>query len=205
MRTIMKIYTRTGDLGKTKLLTGSEVYKSDARLNAYGDLDELNSCLGMVLSELEKVKPISPDQFTQCSGILVRIQNELFVLGSLLACEKPEIWKQLPQLSEESIPTIEKAIDVMTDQMTPLKNFILPGGSELSARLHMARTICRRTERVCVLLAEKDEIPDLSIQYLNRLSDFLFTAARFANHLLKVPDCIWDPKTNPVAMTDTKS
>jgi cob(I)alamin adenosyltransferase len=180
----MKIYTKTGDKGKTRLVGGSIASKADQRIEAYGTVDELNSILGLITTECS-------DHFVELQKKICRIQNELFNLGSILACEHPEMLAKLPQISEIHIHQLESEIDQMDKVLAPLKNFILPGGSKLSALFHLARTVCRRAERHTVKLNESTKIEESSLIYLNRLSDYLFVAARFCNHHLKIHDVEW--------------
>lgn len=190
----MKIYTRNGDSGQTRLIGGAQISKGEARIEAYGTLDELNSALGLCRCEAEgHVK--SHGEFQTLQKQLSQIQNELFNAGSLLACEKAEDLGKLPSLPEAAIARLEKEIDQMTTALPPLREFILPGGSRLSCELHVARTLCRRAERETVrfLEAEGQVLPVYAgvIIYLNRLSDYLFTAARWSNKVLAIPDQTW--------------
>ncbi len=189
----LKIYTKTGDLGLTRLVDGRECSKATLRVECYGSVDELNSSLGIVLMSLRKTATASVENLTHEMEV---IQNHLFNVGSHLACEKAETRKMLPNFSEEWISSLEKSIDRMTEILTPLKEFILPGGSEPAAFLHLSRTVCRRAERLVVqVLEEKPQCQsaeDLrALRYLNRLSDYLFVAARLSNHLLGFPDQVW--------------
>lgn len=182
----MKIYTKTGDLGTTRLLGMTEVSKADLRLQAYGATDELNSMIGWA-ALLEK---------SEYQELLAQIQSELFTIGSWLACEDEQFFKQLPSLKPELVVKMEQAIDEMTAQMPPLKSFILPGGCEANARFHLARTSTRNTERQCINFflkehefVKKNEI----IIFLNRLSDYFFTRARFAAHSEQIAEVVWKP------------
>ncbi len=180
-----KIYTRTGDKGKTSLIGGARVSKSHIRLDAYGTIDEVNSVLGVVRSEL-------PDQEKAAiDTILARIQSELFNLGSQLACEDEAMRAKLPFIGEDSILALEKQMDDYSQVLKPLKNFILPGGSRAASHAHVARTVCRRAERLCVALADNGEADEINVRYVNRLSDFLFVLARYLNHLMKIDEPIW--------------
>ncbi|MGE0631975.1 MAG: cob(I)yrinic acid a,c-diamide adenosyltransferase [Pseudobdellovibrionaceae bacterium] len=189
-----KIYTKTGDQGKTRLVDGTQVPKSHPRLESYGTLDELNSCLGLVRAELEKQfkKPNNSHtaKFSEMDSFLDRVQNDLFSVGSRLACEDTKILASLPTISESAIADLEKQMDGMSEKLPALKEFILPGGTELSARLHMARTICRRAERNMTTLLDNSGY-QLDFKYVNRLSDYLFIAARFANSLFGKDDVTW--------------
>ena len=190
----MKIYTKKGDSGSTQLVGGTPIFKSHPRLEAYGTVDELNSQLGLCLLQLEELPTIRQS--------VLRFQNELFNLGSLLACDNPEWIKNLPPITENMIAKAELEIDEMTASLPELKNFILPGGSTAAAHLHIARTICRRAERATVLLQDVLQIEEqpeseeikMAIKYLNRLSDWFFVAARFANYKLEIKDQLWQKK-----------
>lgn len=174
----MKIYTRTGDDGMTGLLSGERVAKTDRRIEACGAVDELNSHLGVARAS----NPADPVDEALC-----RIQNDLFSLGADLAtCGKDRL-----TLDEATISWLESEIDRMTEQLPPLKNFILPGGAPAAAAIHVARAVCRRAERRVILLAALEAVPPEAIIYLNRLSDFLFTLARFENHLRGVAEPKW--------------
>jgi cob(I)alamin adenosyltransferase len=187
-----KIYTKVGDGGHTSLVSGTKISKSHIRLEAYGTVDELNSTLGFARAELKRAK-VSLKSRTQLDQWLKAIQNDLFNLGSRLACEDLEISKRLPQIGDSQISTLEKQIDQMTKVLKPLRQFILPGGHAVSAALHISRTVCRRAERWTVRASkEEDNIDPLAIKYLNRLSDFLFTAARYGNHLTKSTETVWE-------------
>lgn len=177
----MKIYTKTGDDGTTGLFGGGRVSKSDPRIECYGTIDELNASLGLTA--------VVADASMQ--PMLRRIQNDLFVIGSHLASDAQANRKLLPILNEEHIARLESEIDAAEGQLPKLRNFILPGGTEAAARMHLARTVCRRAERLLVVLAAQDVDP-LLLAYLNRLSDWLFVHARLANHLAGVPDVPWE-------------
>jgi cob(I)alamin adenosyltransferase len=179
-----KIYTRTGDDGTTGLIGGARLRKSDPRIDAYGTVDELNATIGLAATVAD-------------ASLLARfrqVQNELFVIGSHLAVSdesKDKLLEGLPPLGEEQATRLEGEIDAAEAQMQPLRQFILPGGSELAARLHAARTVCRRAERLVVELGEQHSVDARIVRYLNRLSDWLFVQARLANQLAGVPDVPW--------------
>ncbi len=181
-----KIYTRTGDKGTTRLVDGSCVEKFNPRVEAYGCVDELNSSLGVVRATL----PNHPVLMV-LDPVLEKIQNELFNVGSLLATEKDEVLKMLPALTEEHIRFLEVQIDTLTTELPELKNFILPAGHPVAAALHVSRTSCRRSERRSAEIAVKDERYLLPLQYLNRLSDYLFVAARWTNIKTGHGDVLW--------------
>jgi len=175
----MKLYTKTGDKGKTGLM-GGRVSKDDLRVEAYGTIDELNSFIGKAVTELDQklFKDIIED--------LESIQHELFDCGGDLANVMKE---RKYKLQEASVEVLEKRIDVLTEEVPPLKRFILPGGTPASATLHIARTVCRRAERrVVTLMNAVEDVPTVVQIYLNRLSDYFFAAARTVNHRLNVKD-----------------
>ena len=181
----MKIYTKTGDAGDTGLFGGGRVPKDDARVEAYGDVDELNAVLGLVRA----VEPLP-----RIDEVLVPIQRDLFSIGALLAT--PDLDKMHRHLEKASIDSrrieaLEHAIDECDRELEPLKAFIIPGGSRKGAALHVARTVCRRAERRVVHLQHDVEIPELVVIYLNRLSDLLFTLARLANVLTGAGEVTW--------------
>lgn len=183
------IYTRTGDKGTTRLVGGSCVEKFNPRVEAYGCVDELNSVIGWVRSELHLTPVAMGLQILDSS--LEQIQNRLFDIGSLLACDKDEVFKMLPPLKETSIVFLEHEIDKLTAELPELRQFILPTGHKVASALHMARTACRRAERRSAEISIKDDRYDLSLQYLNRLSDYLFVAARWVNLKANVADVVW--------------
>jgi cob(I)alamin adenosyltransferase len=179
----MKIYTKTGDDGSTSLYDGSRVAKSSLRVDTYGTVDELNSIIGIACTFLsdEKLK-----------NDLKTISNWLFNLGSDLATPlDAKIEYTINRIEQYQIDFLEAKIDEYTDQLPPLKGFILPGGSSPAAFLHQARTTCRRAERLAVRLAGEEKITEESVKFLNRLSDYFFTAARYANKLENKNDILW--------------
>jgi cob(I)alamin adenosyltransferase len=181
----MKIYTKTGDSGSTSLYGGKRVTKSSPRITAYGEIDELNALIGLVCAETKHKHIQQP---------LVEIQNHLFTLGTQLA--SPNVDAKIEVITAAHGESLERQIDLMESQLTPLKNFILPGGGQTSALLHLARTVCRRAERSCVHLNSLpgEEIDRWVLIYLNRLSDYLFVLSRFANHLENISDIPWVPR-----------
>ena len=182
-----KIYTKTGDKGKTSLIGGTKVYKSDLRIEAYGTVDELNSFIGLCLDHL---KPHS------INNVLPEIQDRLFTIGSALACDPEKETKlKIPDLHEEDIVLLEKEIDRMNEVLPIMKSFILPAGHITVSTLHVARTVCRRAERCCVKMQKKNmEVESLIIKYLNRLSDYLFVLSRLAAHQLGAEEIPWRPR-----------
>ena len=177
----MKIYTKKGDDGRTGLYGGERVPKTSPRVSAYGDVDELNSAIGVA-----RAHPI--DDTTD--ALLERIQSELFDLGSELAT-RPGKELAIEALDEPQITALERAIDAAESELEPLKTFVLPGGCAAAAHLHVARTVCRRAERAIVALADEQAVRPQVLQYVNRLSDLLFVLARLANHRAGVPDVPW--------------
>jgi cob(I)alamin adenosyltransferase len=184
-----KIYTKTGDLGKTSLIGGTKVPKNNIRIEAYGTVDELNSFIGLTADQLTH----QPSK-----DVLKEIQDRLFTIGSSLACDPDKEPKlKIPDLKEADIVLLEKEIDKMNEELEEMKSFILPGGHVAISTAHVTRCVCRRTERICVNMMENDLFVDpLVIKYLNRLSDYLFVLARYIGHLAGVKDIPWKPRIN---------
>lgn len=181
----MRIYTKTGDSGETGLYGGARIGKDSARVWVYGEVDELNSILG-----LARLHPIDDAR----DALLQQIQSSLFNLGAELAA-KPGKDTGVPMIDEPDVARLEQAIDAAEAELTPLKTFVLPGGSAGAATLHVARTVCRRAERRAVSLMRNEELRPVVLVYLNRLSDLLFVLARLANHHADVPDVPWVGRT----------
>ena len=179
-----KIYTKTGDKGKTSLLGGVRVPKYHLRIESYGTLDELNSWMGL-LADLALNESSKSD--------IVAIQNELFVVGSYLAMESTETKFKLPAFNQALVGNLEKGIDSMESELEPLKQFILPGGHTHVSQIHITRCVCRRAERLVAHLAAEETIPENIIIFLNRLSDYLFVLSRHTAHLLQVKEVPWNP------------
>lgn len=184
----MKIYTKTGDKGETGLFGGERVSKDSLRISAYGTVDELNSSIGLAISEVK-------DEGVKKN--LIKIQNQLFMVGSDLATPEDEKTKKLNILRTPAsfYTDLEQMIDEYDAQLEELRNFILPGGSKSAAMLHVCRTICRRAEREVVALKNSVTIGENIIIFLNRLSDLLFVLSRFENKVSNHPDTIWNPKS----------
>ncbi|MDC1142532.1 cob(I)yrinic acid a,c-diamide adenosyltransferase [Planctomycetota bacterium] len=182
----MKIYTKTGDSGQTGLQGGVRVPKHDSRVDAYGNVDELNSAVGHALAIADQ----------KIATLLAPTQTLLFNVGTVLSFGKGDRSK-LPFITMDAILTLEEDIDEMESHLPALRNFIMPGGCDLAARLHLARSVCRRAERSVSYLLENVEDTDISLalQYLNRFSDYLFVMARFANFLANVADIPWTPNS----------
>ena len=178
----MKIYTKTGDEGKTSLFDNSRVWKSDQRIMSYGAVDELNSSLGIALSlELDP----------EIKDILIKLQNDLFIVGADLA--NPNMSDEKIRTTPEMITFLEQKIDLLEPQLEPLTSFILPGGTLLASILHLSRTISRRAETHVIALSQNEEINKDAAIYLNRLSDLMFILARAINHRKNISDIVWKP------------
>lgn len=185
----LKIYTKTGDLGKTSLIGGTKVPKSHIRIETYGTVDELNSYIGLVSDHIS-------DNHSRIT--LKEIQDRLFTIGSSLACDPDkEPLMKMPDLKETDITLLEKQIDAMNEVLPPMKSFLLPGGHVAVSTTHVARCVCRRAERLCVNMQEHELFVDpLVIKYLNRLSDYLFVLSRYIGHLLQVAEIPWKPRVS---------
>jgi len=181
----MKIYTKTGDQGKTSLLGGTRVLKSHIRINAYGTVDELNAHLGLL-----KDMMTDPD----LKENLFRIQHELFDIGAYLACETDPGKYRLNLIEDKQISRLEQEIDLMEESLPPLRNFILPGGHPIVSQCHIARCVCRRAERNVITLGENEAISGQVVIFLNRLSDYLFVLARKITNDLGLQEIIWTSK-----------
>jgi cob(I)alamin adenosyltransferase len=180
----MKIYTKTGDDGTTGLIGGRRVRKSDDRIDCVGVVDELNAALGVA----------AVTAGSDLAESLRHVQDDLFVIGSHLAVpETTAVPSHLPPIEEAIVACLEMEIDASETRLPPLRTFILPGGCEAAARLHLARTVCRRAERCLVAFAEDRPVPAIIVTYLNRLSDWLFVQARHANRAAGVADTPWEP------------
>ena len=181
----MKIYTKTGDRGETGLFGGPRVRKSDARVSAYGEVDELNAAIGVVRTGVED---------PEIEAHLARVQQELFCVGAELATPQgARARSAIPPVDARWVTELEVAIDAWEAELPPLSHFVLPGGTRTAAVLHLARCTCRRAERRVVALAAEAEVAPVVLAYLNRLSDFLFVAARIANHRAGRPEVPWEP------------
>ncbi len=206
----MRIYTKTGDKGSTSLIGGTKVSKSHLRIESYGTVDELNSFIGLLndqlivadahnrarlsLSALPAVT--GPIPLADIHPFLLGIQDRLFTIGSSLACDPEKEPKlKIPDLKEEDLTALEKAIDQMDAVLPPMKAFLLPGGHVAVSTAHVARCVCRRAERSCVRLQDEQlYVEPIVIRYLNRLSDYLFMLSRYVGHLLNVPEIPWLPR-----------
>ena len=187
----MKIYTKRGDAGQTDLFTGQRVDKDSLRVEAYGTVDEVNSALGLAVAACET-------RDTDLKPALLDIQSRLFDVGADLAAppESEADQSMVPRVGDEQVLALEAHIDRLSEALPAMKHFILPGGTDLAARLHLARTICRRAERLCVALQKHEGVSPAIITYLNRLSDLLFAMARHANHAADRDDIPWQGRGN---------
>lgn len=181
-----KIYTKTGDKGRTSLIGGTKVSKAHLRIEAYGTIDELNSYIGLC-------KDLLTDEAVR--KMLHEVQDRLFTIGAALACDPARETKMnIPDLHEEDCVLLENEIDRMNEQLPEMKTFILPGGHTVISHIHITRCICRRAERCCVRLEDESTVEPIIIKYLNRLSDYLFVLARYTGYLLQVNDIPWKPR-----------
>lgn len=183
-----RIYTKTGDQGETLLASGERVSKDSARIECYGTIDELNSFVGMAA-----VSAAAEPALQQLSSILIRVQHELFNLGSILATTPEKVHPRQARITEAEIELLETEIDQMNEALPALRSFVLPGGSRVNAELHVCRTVCRRAERLLVSAARKETVDRVNLRYLNRLSDALFVWSRWANVALGLDETLWSP------------
>lgn len=199
--TINRVYTRHGDAGETRLVGGQPVSKDDARLEAYGTVDELNAVLGLARASVEELlaRPAPPGVPTGegptlegLSRSLLRVQHELFNLGSLLATLPEDLHERQPRVTEAEVRMLEIEIDAW-DHLPTLRSFVLPGGCRANAELHLARTVCRRAERLLVAASKRAAIEQVALRYLNRLSDALFVWSRAVSALAGAPEVLWRP------------
>jgi len=192
---ITKVYTRTGDAGKTRLAGGQQVWKDSLRVEAYGTVDELNASIG-VARVLNAEMVGRQAQAEQLEEDLRWIQNKLFDVGGILATAPGQTFKNMPQVGEQDVTKLEKMIDRCQKDLAPLKEFILPGGGKVSGFLHQARTVCRRAERICIRLAKEETIDAQINIFLNRLSDALFVLARWVAKTQGEAEFLWERTTS---------
>jgi|SaaInlLV_10m_DNA_3_1039740.scaffolds.fasta_scaffold00079_17 cob(I)alamin adenosyltransferase len=190
--TINKVYTRQGDSGETRLIGGQKKSKSNLRIHAYGVVDELNSVVGGCIVSLKKTNTQDP-ALNKLIEIQFRIQHELFNLGTLLAILPGDIKPGMPDVGNDEIERLELEIDKYNKTLNTLKSFVLPGGSESAVWFHLARTVCRRAERIVVELSNNEELNPNSIAYLNRLSDAFFVWSRWVNMISGYDEKLWQP------------
>ena len=193
---INRVYTRQGDRGETGLAGGQRVPKDSARIEAYGTVDELNAFVGAA-----RVTAIETGA-AELAGILLRVQHELFNLGSILATLPEDVHPKQARVTDAEVTQLEAEMDRANADLAPLRSFVLPGGSRLNAELHICRTVCRRAERACVTLARLETVPPEAVRYLNRLSDALFVWSRWSSHLAGVPETLWEPNQSTSGLSD---
>ncbi len=181
----MKVYTKTGDKGETSLFGGKRISKSDLRIESYGTVDELNSWIGLIRDQ---------DILQTHISILLEIQDRLFTLGSMLASDPEKPLKNIPIVDISDIEYLEKAMDTMDAELPPMKSFVLPGGDTVVSYCHIARCVCRRAERMVIRLSEESKVNPIEIQYLNRLSDYLFVLSRKIMLDKNAPETPWKPR-----------
>jgi len=183
-----RIYTRTGDGGSTKLAGGQTVPKDALRIEAYGAVDELNAFVGAACLSVEAEPALAT-----LARTLHRVQHELFNLGSILATLPQDVHPKQPRITDADITQLERDIDEANADLPTLRSFVLPGGTRANCDLHIARTVCRRAERLLVAASREEQIPPEAVRYLNRLSDALFVWSRWVNHTLGVAEVLWQP------------
>jgi cob(I)alamin adenosyltransferase len=189
---INRVYTRRGDQGETSLAGGQRVPKDGPRIEAYGTVDELNSFMGaarVAAGELAATEA----RLSALAAVLLRIEHELFNLGSILATLPEDVHPQQARVTDADVAQLESEMDRMNRELPPLGSFVLPGGSRLNAELHICRTVCRRAERATVALGRMESVPPEAVRYLNRLSDALFVYSRWASHVTGAPETLWEP------------
>jgi cob(I)alamin adenosyltransferase len=199
---INRVYTRQGDRGETGLAGGQRVPKDGPRIEAYGTVDELNSFLGAARATV-LAQSVEQPRLAILAAILLRVQHELFNLGSILATLPEDVHPKQARITDAEIVQLELEMDRMNEELPPLRSFVLPGGSRLNAELHMGRTVCRRAERVCVALGRVESIPPEAVRYLNRLSDSLFVWSRWASHVTGLPETLWEPNKSTSGQSGT--
>jgi cob(I)alamin adenosyltransferase len=189
---INRVYTRQGDQGQTALAGGQRVPKDGSRIVAYGAVDELNSFIGAARATLLEMAD-DASQLCGLAAILLRVQHELFNLGSILATLPADVHPKQARVTDAEVAQLEQEMDKMNEGLPPLRSFVLPGGCRLNAELHVCRTVCRRAERDLVTLAREESVPPETVRYLNRLSDALFVWSRWASHVALAPETLWEP------------
>jgi cob(I)alamin adenosyltransferase len=187
-----RIYTKRGDRGETSLVNSRTVPKDDLKIEAYGTVDELNAFVGAACIGAQELTASYPP-LEKLAAILVRVQHELFNLGSVLATDPAEVHPRQPQISDRDIEQLEAEIDEMNASLAALRSFVLPGGCRLNTDLHVCRTVCRRAERLVVALTRKEQVPPPVLRYLNRLSDAFFVWSRWVCQQTGQPEMLWEP------------
>jgi cob(I)alamin adenosyltransferase len=198
---INRVYTRQGDSGETRLAGGQRVPKDGLRIAAYGAVDELNAFLGAARAALER-EAAAHVALAPLGAILLRVQHELFNLGSILATLPEDVHPRQARVTDAEAAQLEAEMDRMNEEMPPLRSFVLPGSGRLNADLHICRTVCRRAERACVALARAETVPPEAVRYLNRLGDALFVWSRWASHAAGEPETLWEPNQSTSGLAD---
>ena len=198
---INRVYTRQGDGGDTGLVGGQRVHKDSLRIEAYGTVDELNSVLGLARATTSQLAVQEP-RLAILAAILLRVQHELFNLGSILATLPEDVHPRQPRVTDREIAQLETEMDAMNEDLPPLRSFVLPGGSRIDAELHLGRTVCRRAERITIALSRSESVPPETIRYLTRLSESLFVWSRWAGHLSGAPETLWEPNQSASGQTN---
>ena len=189
---INRVYTRQGDQGETALVGGRRVSKDGLRIAAYGAVDELNSFLGLARATALELASDS-QELAGLAKIVLRVQHELFNLGSILATLPEDVHPKQPRITDVETAQLELEMDQMNVDLQPLRSFVLPGGCRLNAELHVCRTVCRRAERDVVRLSRAESVPAEALRYLNRLGDAIFVWSRWANHVTLTVETLWEP------------
>jgi cob(I)alamin adenosyltransferase len=198
---INRVYTRRGDQGETSLAGGQRVPKDGARIEAYGTVDELNSFVGaarVTAGELAAAET----RLAPLADILLRVEHELFNLGSILATLPEDVHPKQARVTDAEVAQLESEMDRMNEDLPPLRSFVLPGGGRLNAELHICRTVCRRAERTVVALGRVESVPPEAVRYLNRLGDALFVWSRWASHVTGAPETLWEPNQSSSGLAD---
>jgi cob(I)alamin adenosyltransferase len=198
---INRVYTRRGDRGDTSLAGGQRVPKDGPRIEAYGTVDELNSFLGAARVTARQLAVTEP-RLSSLAAILLRVEHELFNLGSILATLPDDVHPQQARVTDAEVAQLESEIDRINEELPPLRSFVLPGGSWLNAELHICRAVCRRAERATVALGRAESVPPEAVCYLNRLSDALFVWSRWASHITGAPETLWEPNQSSTGLSD---
>jgi cob(I)alamin adenosyltransferase len=197
---INRVYTRRGDQGETSLAGGQRVPKDGPRIEAYGTVDELNSFLGAARVTARQLSAAEP-RLSPLAAILLRVEHELFNLGSILATLPEDVHPKQARVTDAEVAQLESEMDRMNEDLPPLRSFVLPGCCRLDAELHTCRTVCRRAERAAVALGRVESVPPEAVRYLNRLSDALFVFGRWASHVTGAPETLWEPNQSSSGLT----
>ena len=191
--TINKVYTKMGDQGKTKLVGGQKISKDDIRVVSYGEVDELNASIALIIEVIKS--DFKSTKYKDINLLLLQIQNKLFNLGTMIAALPENINSKTPQISKDDVEFLEQKIDYYNNENNTLKSFVIPGGNLPNSYIHLSRTICRRAERSCVSLLNTQNISDIVVVYLNRLSDLLFVLSRVVIKYSNNKENLWDPNS----------